>query len=94
MPPHRLRLAAAPLLALACALVAGAAQALCSSEIGGPQPTALLERFISADCDTCWSDPATPRATGRELAIDWIVPGARGDDAPLAKGETREALAR
>jgi hypothetical protein len=93
MPPNRLRPAAAPLLALACALAAGAAQALCSSETG-PQPAALLERFVSADCDTCWSDPATPKATGRELAIDWIVPSPRGEDAPLAKGETREALAR
>lgn len=94
LPPKRLRPAAAPVLALACALAAGAAQALCSSEIGGPPPAAVLERFISADCEACWSDPATPKAGGRELAIDWIVPSARGEDAPLAKGETRDALAR
>ena len=31
----------------------------CSSD-GQPQPVALLERFISADCLECWSDPGTP----------------------------------
>src|SRR3989344_3504619 len=35
------------------------AQASCSSD-GFPQPVAIFERFISADCEACWSDAATP----------------------------------
>jgi hypothetical protein len=80
-------------LALACAGFAAGAQALCSSG-DQPQPTAVLERFISADCDSCWRDAATPRPAAGELALDWIVPGRKGDDAPLSMGATREALAR
>ncbi len=54
----------------------------------------LLERFISADCATCWSAPATPAAGAREIALDWVVPGARGDDAPLSAVATRDSLER
>jgi hypothetical protein len=67
--------------------------ASCSSD-GQPQPTALLERFINADCESCWSDKATAAVRRGELALDWIVPGARGEDAPLATAATRDALAR
>lgn len=83
---------AAFVLAAATALPA-AAQSLCTSE-GQPQPVAVLERFINADCDSCWADAATPAAAANELALDWIVPSARGDDAPLSMGATRDALAR
>src|SRR3989344_993546 len=38
------------------------AQASCSSD-GFPQPVAIFERFISADCEACWSDAATPGPT-------------------------------
>lgn len=69
------------------------AQSFCSSD-GQPRPLALLERFTSADCDTCWRDPATPQPAARELAIDWIVPGVRADDAPLAAAASREAADR
>ena len=55
---------------------------------------AVLERFVNADCETCWSDPATPKAGARELALDWIVPGRKGDDAPLSMAQTRDAVAR
>ena len=53
-----------------------------------------MERFISADCDTCWADPATPKVKAVELALDWIVPSAKGDDAPLSAAASRDALAR
>ncbi len=53
-----------------------------------------MERFISADCDTCWADPATPKVKAAELALDWIVPSAKGDDAPLSAAASRDALAR
>jgi hypothetical protein len=81
-------------LLLPLALSAAAyGQSLCSSD-GQPQPVALLERFISADCETCWSDPATPKAGPRELALDWVLPGAKGDDAPLSAVARRDALLR
>jgi hypothetical protein len=90
-----------PSFARSCALlvllvVAGSAvraQSSCSSD-GRRAPAALLERFINADCDACWADAGTPRAGRGELALDWIVPGAKGDDAPLAAAARAEALAR
>jgi hypothetical protein len=69
------------------------AQSSCSSD-GQPQPVVLLERFINADCEACWSDPATPKAGARELALDWVLPGAKGDDAPLSSVARRDALFR
>lgn len=70
-----------------------AGQAVCSSD-GQPQPVAVLERFINADCDSCWRDAATPKAKAGELALDWIVPGSKGEDAPLAMGASRDGLSR
>ena len=71
------------------------AQAACSSD-GIPRPVAVFERFVSADCEACWSDPATPApsAQGRALVLDWIVPGRLGDDAPLSAAATNDALVR
>lgn len=81
------------LLAAVLAPSVQAQPAYCASD-GQPRPRALLERFISADCEGCWRDTATPRPGPRELAIDWIVPGQRGDDPPLSAAATREALSR
>lgn len=78
------------------ALMSGAraqAQSFCASD-GVPQPTALLERFISADCESCWGDTRTAKPGRGELALDWIVPGTRGDDAPLSAAASRDSLAR
>lgn len=69
------------------------AQSSCSSD-GQRPPPALLERFISADCEACWADPATPKPKTHELALDWIVPSAKGDDAPLSGAASRDALNR
>jgi hypothetical protein len=88
----RLARGAALLLPLALS-AAGHAQSFCSSD-GQPQPVALLERFINADCEACWSDPDTPKAAARELALDWVLPGAKGDDAPLSSVARRDALLR
>ena len=84
-----------PMVIFATQMAAGNAfaQASCSSD-GQQPPTALVERFISADCDTCWRDPATANPKKGELAVDWIVPTARGDDAPLSSAATREAQFR
>jgi hypothetical protein len=89
---HKLSRLAIPLLALLAA--AGAqGQSSCASD-GIPQPAALVERFISADCESCWSDAKAPRPGRGELALDWIVPGSRGDDAPLAAAASRDSLVR
>ena len=69
------------------------AQSFCASD-GQRRPTQLLERFINADCDSCWSDPATPKTGAGQLALDWVVPGSKGDDAPMSAIATRDALAR
>jgi hypothetical protein len=79
--------AAACLLALAAA---GAwAQSSCSSD-GQPHPAGLLERFINADCESCWRAVNTSRPGRGELAVDWIDVGSRGDDAPLSAVALRE----
>ncbi len=77
----------------ACGLPLAHAQSSCSSD-GEPTPVALMERFINADCEACWSDPATRKVQAGQVAIDWIVPSARGDDAPLSAAASRDALAR
>jgi hypothetical protein len=83
---------ALPVLLLAFS--AGGLRAQSCSSDGQPQPTALLERFINADCESCWGDAATVRPGARELALDWIVPGSRGDDAPLSAAANRDAQHR
>ena len=69
------------------------AQSFCASD-GQAPPTQLLERFISADCENCWKDPATPMAASGQLALDWVTPGSRGDDAPMSAIATRDAVTR
>jgi hypothetical protein len=78
---------------LACGGASTWAQSACSSD-GVPRPVALLERFINADCDACWRDRATAKPGRGELALDWIAPGGRGEDAPLSAAALRDALAR
>lgn len=69
------------------------AQAFCASD-GQPQPTQLLERFVNADCENCWKDPATPKAASGQLALDWVTAGSQGADAPMSAIATRDALTR
>ena len=77
-----------------CALpLAGALAQPCSSD-HTPRPAALFERFVSADCATCWSEPRTPAPGPSALVVDWIVPTPSGDDAPLSAAATPDALAR
>ena len=72
---------------------AASAQVSCSSE-GQPAPTALLERFISADCEACWTDAHAALPRPGAVALDWIVPGAQGDDAPLSAAARQDGLNR
>ncbi|BDT66329.1 hypothetical protein os1_04880 [Comamonadaceae bacterium OS-1] len=85
--------AAALLLALLQANQAALAQASCSSE-GQAVPTALLERFISADCEACWSDTHAALPRPGAVALDWILPSAQGDDAPLSAAARQDGLDR
>jgi hypothetical protein len=86
----------APWLTGAALLATGAmaqAQSFCASD-GQPRPVQLMERFINADCSSCWSDPATPRAGDGQMALDWVVPGRAGEDAPLSAVASRDAQER
>jgi hypothetical protein len=84
---------ARPALFLLCLAVPLAGHALCTSD-AVPQPAAVLERFINADCAACWADPATPRPSAGTVVLDWVVPGRKGDDAPLSAVASADALAR
>lgn len=92
--PVRPRISRFATCLLAAALAPAAqAQSSCSSD-GQPRPVALLERFINADCGNCWSDAATPRSGKGEVALDWVLPGSRGEDAPLSAVAGRAGLKR
>ena len=69
------------------------AQSFCASD-GQATPVALVERFISADCEACWSAAQTSKTSARALTLDWIVPSKQGDDAPLSAAASRDALMR
>jgi hypothetical protein len=69
------------------------AQSACSSD-GQTAPTGLMERFISADCADCWASAQSPRPGQQTLALDWIVPGSQGEDAPLSAAARRDSLYR
>lgn len=86
-------LSAGAMAAVATLAPPALAQSYCASD-GQRAPVALLERFINADCDACWASPDTPQPRTGELAIDWIVPGGKGEDAPLSAAATRDAAAR
>ena len=93
LTPTLLRANLLAAMALLAAISPVQAQSFCASD-GQPRPVQLVERFINADCETCWSDPATPVADQQAVALDWIVPGLRGDDAPLSAVATLDAQAR
>ncbi len=77
---------------LALHLPLAIAQNACSSD-GAPAPQALYERFLSADCAECWSNPSF--APGPSAAVlDWIAPGRAGDDAPLSAAADTDTLIR
>lgn len=79
--------------ALASITTGAYAQSFCASD-GQAQPMQLMERFVNADCASCWIDPATPKASPTQVALDWVAPGSKGEDAPLSAVATRDALLR
>jgi hypothetical protein len=82
-----------PAALLAFVAATAQAQSVCSSD-GQPAPRALLERFINADCAGCWTDLQAAEPARGEAVLDWIVPGSRGEDAPLSAAARPEALER
>ncbi len=82
----------AVLLAASIAHSAGA-QPSCNSD-GQPTPSALVERFLSADCESCWSAQRVVKTDPHAVTLDWIVPSSQGDDAPLSAAASRDALQR
>jgi hypothetical protein len=83
------------LLLVGCALLAPAAQSqsFCASE-GQATPTVLVQRFMNADCEACWGTVPPEIPTPQALVLDWIVPSAKGDEAPLSAAASSEALER
>lgn len=77
---------ATPMLA-ALSMLAAAAHA--APACPAPVPRQLVETFISADCETCWQQRIDVGAG--TLRLDWVVPGAQGDEAPLAVAALPEA---
>lgn len=69
------------------------AQSVCASD-GQPKPVRLMERFTNADCADCWRDPATAKPARGTVVLDWVLPGAQGDDAPLSGVASVDALNR
>lgn len=93
--PHmpRASIAAVAAMLLAMHLPAVYAQSACSSD-ATPEPQALFERFIDADCADCWADAATPSPGSSAAVIDWIVPSPAGADAALSAAARRDARER
>jgi hypothetical protein len=82
------------LMSLSAGLAQGIhAQSFCASD-GQSTPVLLLERFISADCKSCWSAPPDAQPTNGALTLDWIVPSDHADEAPLSAAANRDALLR
>jgi hypothetical protein len=84
---------------LAAALLCAEALAQAPGACNLPRPTLLVERFISADCERCWqAQPPLPEGAGATktppFVLDWIVPGARGEGAPLSMAALPEAMPR
>jgi hypothetical protein len=60
-----------------------------------PRPLrAVVERFIDAECGDCWTRRPRGGAERDAWSIDWIVPSARGEDAPLSAAELGAAKER
>jgi hypothetical protein len=59
-----------------------------------PPPRVVQEVFLSADCERCWQQADAGARPARGLRLDWIVPGRRGDEAPLAVAALPEAQQR
>ena len=76
--PHLSKLIAMGLAVLSLGMLASGsvqAQAVanCSSD-GRKPPGLLVERFMSAECTTCWSETTLPRPPRGAATLDWVAP--------------------
>ena len=83
-----IRLPMFTLAALCASSVTAHAAPLCKP----PAPLRLVERFMSADCESCWAAAGSSAEVGRTMVLDWIAPTS--ESAPLAVGAVAEAIAR
>ena len=65
----------------------------CSND-GQMAPRLLVERFMSADCADCWTDAPSLALPRGAIALDWVVPGAHGDEAAMSAVARRDAQDR
>ena len=69
-----------------------AAHAIAAPACKATPPTRLLERFMSAACESCWQAAGSKDAATSTMVLDWIAPAA--DGAAMAAGSVREAASR
>lgn len=77
----------------AAAVCAQAQSASCSSD-ARPRPTAVLERFMDADCQECWQSAQAAKPPKGALVLDWVLPSAKGDEAAMSAVALSEGLER
>jgi len=63
-------------------LIAVAGPATAAPACPAPPPKALLERFVPADCESCWQSEKAQEPPADVLPLDWITPA--GNAAPMA----------
>jgi len=73
---------------------AAAGPAIAADICHPPPPRRVAEVFVSADCDACWQHADAPTLAPGTLRLDWVVPGLKGDEAPLAVAAVSESQAR
>ena len=79
------------IVALALASTTMSAHSECAA------PRELLERFIPAECESCWrAIPPAPQPSqpGAAFVLDWIVPAAGGAQTQLSHAAIAEAASR
>lgn len=67
--------------------------ASCSND-GLAPPRVLVERFLRADCLSCWTGNHLAAPPPGAVILDWVLPAEAGDDAPMAAVARREGLER
>ncbi len=74
-------------------LASARAESLCESD-ANHRLASLRERFISANCASCWQAAAAQSTVPSAAPIDWIVPSQRAEEAPLSAVELIESEER
>ncbi len=69
-----------------------AAHAIAAPACKATPPARLVERFMSADCESCWQAAGSKDGSASTMVLDWIAPAA--DGAALAAGSVPEAASR